>query len=132
MQVLGVQERHELRVRDEVAPGEGAQLAQAVLRRQVAQLELLLLAADVLVRRLEHGEIQTFLVAEVVVQHPLVGLRVLRDPVDAGASEPVRGELVGGGPEDRCPRPVGVAHGGLRRAQSRAGGEGGVAGIAQW
>ena len=48
----------------------------------------------------EHGDEQAFLAAEVVVDHPVVRLRRLRDLIDAPPRETVFGELAGRRPQD--------------------------------
>ena len=72
-QVLGVEQADELGVLDEVAPGEERELAQRLLGVAVAEVERRLGAADAGVGLLEHDEVERLLVAEVVVEHPLVG-----------------------------------------------------------
>src|SRR5262249_26259186 len=58
---------------------------------------------------LQHCEIEPLLVAEVVIDHPLVGAGAPCDGVDPGALEALGRELLGGGREDGCTRARWVA-----------------------
>jgi hypothetical protein len=53
-----------------------------------------------LVRLLQHREVQALLAAEVVVDHPLAGLRERGDLVDARTGQPLLAELRGGDLQD--------------------------------
>ena len=60
----------------------------------LAERQLALAAADLLVGVEQHGRVERFLVAAVVVEQPLVGLGAGGDGVDAGAVEALLAELV--------------------------------------
>ena len=115
-QVLGVEQADELGVLDEVAPGEERELAQPLLGIAVAEVERRLGAADAGIGVLEHDEVERLLVAEVVVEHPLVGAGARRDRIDPGAAEALLGELPRRGGEDRGAGALGVA---VRRCGAR-------------
>src|SRR6185436_17672206 len=66
----------------------------ALARLEVGQVQALLGAADVRVARLQHGEEQRLLVAEVVVQHALVGTGARRDAIDARAAQSIAREFL--------------------------------------
>ena len=73
------------------------------------EVEPALLGADLLVGAFEHLEIEVFLVADVVIQHALVGAGLGRDAVDARAGQAVGGEFLLRGLEDADPHALGVA-----------------------
>src|SRR5262249_27832764 len=67
---------------------------------------------------------EAFLVAEVMVEHPLVDARPAGDAIDAGAREALLGELAQGRREDALPRARGMPRDVVRpwaRPQGRAG-----------
>ncbi|MEY9512225.1 hypothetical protein ABIF16_002956 [Bradyrhizobium elkanii] len=66
-------------------------------------------AADLLIGAFQHLEIKILLVADVVVQHTLVGAGVGRDAVDPRAGEAMGGEFLLCGLENPQPHPLGVA-----------------------
>ena len=73
------------------------------------EIELALLAADFFVGAFEHREIEVFLVADVVIEHALVGAGLLRDAVDPRAADAVGGEFLLGSLENAQPHALGVA-----------------------
>ena len=73
------------------------------------EIEPALLGTDLLVGAFEHREVEVFLVADVVIQHALVGAGIGRDAVDACAGKAMGGELLLGGLENADPHPLGVA-----------------------
>ena len=73
------------------------------------EIEPALLGADLLVRAFEHREIEVFLVADVVIEHALVGAGLRRDAVDPRAGNAVGGEFLLGSLEDAQPHALGVA-----------------------
>ncbi|MGY3364618.1 hypothetical protein ACVWZL_001743 [Bradyrhizobium sp. GM2.4] len=73
------------------------------------EIEPALLAADLVIGAFEHREIELVLVADVIIQHPLVGAGVGRDAVDARTGKPVRREFLLGGFENAQPHPLGIA-----------------------
>src|SRR5262245_41083997 len=80
---------------------EGEALRSVVRRRHGPRRALTHLAGEDLAE-------QTFLVPEVVVEHPLVDARPAGDAVDAGAREALLGELPQGRREDALPRARGM------------------------
>ncbi len=117
VQVLGREDAQKLRMLDEVVPGERDELFDGLDRLQVCELQLGFGRADADIGALKNGEIQTVLVAEVVIDHPLVGAGFLGDRVDARAGIAFLGELGDGGGEDRRAGALGVA--GARAAYTR-------------
>ena len=73
------------------------------------EIEPALLGADFLIGAFEHREIEVFLVADVVIQHALVGAGLGRDAVDARAGQAMGGEFLLGGLENAEPHALGVA-----------------------
>lgn len=57
------------------------------------QIQLLFGIADRRITRLQHGEIESLLVAEIMIEHTLVGLRPRRDRIHPGAAETMRGKF---------------------------------------
>ena len=104
VQVLAVEQDRERRVLDVVVPGERDEAADRLRRLDLGQVQVLLLAADLLVGALEDREEQILLLAELVVEHPLVDAGAFGDPVHPRTTEAIAGELVGGGGEDRLAR----------------------------
>ena len=93
VQVLLVQHGQEFRVLQEIAPGELDQPGDSGVRRQAFQVQRALGGADAGIGRLQHRQVQRLLVADMVVQHALVGAGGRGDAVDPGAAEAVPGEL---------------------------------------
>ena len=73
------------------------------------EVERLFGAAQLLVDPFERGQIEPVLVAEIMIDHPLVGVRAARDLIDAPARETLGREFVLRGDKDRFARAVGVA-----------------------
>ena len=105
-----------------VVVGEAHQGAQGGFGRQVFQLQVGLNAADARIGFLQHPDVQAFLAAEVVVDHPLAGAGEGGDLVDPGAGQALAGELGGGHLED-------VGHGPLRVVGAPALGQRRAAGL---
>ena len=73
------------------------------------QIEPALLDAYLLVSAFEHREVEIVLLADVVIQHALVGAGLGRDPVDARAGKAMGGKFLLGGLENAKPHALGVA-----------------------
>ena len=73
--------------------GKTHQAAQGVLGRQLVQVELRLDAAHAPVGLLQHGKVQAFLAAEVVINHAFAGLGGRCYLVDARAAQAFFGKL---------------------------------------
>ncbi len=99
----------------EVVEGEADQLLHRLARRQLAEVERRLALADVAVGLQQHLRVERLLVADVVVEHALVGAGPFGDPVDPRAVEPVLDELLARGLHDVAPGPRRVARPPLRR-----------------
>ena len=108
-QVLGIQQRQEFRIADEIIPGEIDQPLDRLRRIEMFQIEPALLDPDFLIGAFEHREIEVFLVADVIVQHALVGAGLGGDAVDPRAGKPVGGEFLLRGLENAKPHPLGIA-----------------------
>src|SRR5438128_6819902 len=93
MQILAVQQRDELGMGEKIVPCEADQPANALDRCHVEQRKLLFGASDPGVSSLEDGKKKAFLVAEIVVEHPLVGPGGSGNPVDLGAAQAVARKL---------------------------------------
>jgi hypothetical protein len=87
LHVLGHHQADERLVAGVVVEREGHQAAQRVLRQQVVQVQFALGGAHAPVGLLQHRDVQTFLAAEVVVDHPLAGARGGGDLVDARTAQ---------------------------------------------
>src|SRR5690606_32213395 len=85
MNVLDHHETHEILMFILVVEGEFHQLSQGVRRSEVVEVERGLDGSDPLVDRLQYGDIKAFLVAEVVVNHPLAGSGARGDLVNPRA-----------------------------------------------
>ncbi len=62
-----------------------------------------------LIGAFEHREVENVFLADVIIQHALVGARLGRDPVNARAGEAVRGEFLLGGLKNAKPHALGIA-----------------------
>ena len=113
VQVLGVQQRDELRVRAVVAEHEADQLHQGFERPGFIQRQRALGLVHLGVDALQHGDEQAFLAAEIVVDHAVHGLGRGRDLVHRGAVVAVAREHPHRRAQDRLPR-------GLRRRRPHA------------
>src|SRR5436305_214756 len=108
MQVLVHDEPHECRILLVPVEREGDELLQRPLGRQMIDVEIALDVADTAVSLFEHGDVEAFLAAEVVIDHPLAGARAGGDLVDARATQPLGGELLGRDSDDVSARLLGV------------------------
>jgi hypothetical protein len=106
------------RVLDVVVPRELDQPPDRLRRFHLGQVEVLLLAPDLGVGTLQDGEKEVLLLAEVVVEHPLVDACSLRDAVHAGAAEAEIGELIGGRDQYRFTGGFGIPAGGSLSTRS--------------
>lgn len=98
--VLDADDAHEIHVPVVVVEAELHQLLHRLGRRQRAQPQGALDTADVAVELLQHGLVELLLAAEVVIDHPLRGMRALGDGVHPRTREALGDELVDGGAED--------------------------------
>ena len=106
----------------EVVEGEADELLHRPRRRQLAEVQRRLALADLAVGVEQHAGVERLLVADVVIEHALVGAGALGDAVDAGAVEAVLDELLARGDQDVALGAVGVA----RAAAAARLGVGGV------
>ena len=95
--------------------GEADHAVDGFDRAVLADLEFALAPADFVIGIDKHGEVKRLLVAEIVVQQPLVGLGARRDRIDPSAVESALAELLAGGLENfrlgplAIPRPRRIA-----------------------
>src|SRR5436305_15216693 len=73
------------------------------------KIEPALLPSYLFVGALEHGEIKIILLANVIIQHPLVGAGHRSNSVNASAGEPVCRKLLFGCVQDADPHAFGIA-----------------------
>src|SRR5258706_7609068 len=73
------------------------------------EIEAALLGTDLVVGGLQHREVEVFLVADMVIQHALVGVGISRDAVDARTGQAMGGKFLLGGLENADPHALGVA-----------------------
>src|SRR5260370_10310073 len=104
--MFGVQKRQKLRVADEIIPGEVDQPLDRLWRIEMFQIEPALLDPYLLIGAFQHREVEIVLLADMVIQHALVGAGVGRDPVDPRAGEAMRGKFLLRGLEDAKPHPL--------------------------
>ena len=109
VEVLAVDQGEEFRMFEVVGPGELDQRPDRFFGVQVLEVEVLLGAANVEERLLDHRPEQVLLPGEVVVDHPLVRLGAPRNRIDTGPAETEGGEFVPGGFENSPLGPFGVA-----------------------
>ena len=86
----------------EMVEGEADEPAHRLRRRERFEMQLALPLANFAIGVEKHGRIERLLVAEVVIEQPLVGGGALRDAVDARAVEAELAEL-GRGRRPECP-----------------------------
>jgi hypothetical protein len=93
----------------------------SVERGQLAEVQLGLAGADVAVGVEQHPAVQRLLVADVVVEHALVGAGARGNAVDARALEAVLDELLSGRDQDVLLGAAGVARAAGGRGARRLG-----------
>ena len=108
-QIFGVQQRQELRVANEIIPGEVDQARNGLRRIEMLQIEPALFGPYLLVGAFQHREVEIVLLADVIIQHALVSAGFGRDPVDPRAGEAVGGKFLFRGLENAKPHPLGIA-----------------------
>ena len=108
-EVFGVEQRQKFRIAEEVIPGEVDQPLDRLGRIEMLEIEPALLGTDLLIGAFEHREVEIVLVADVVIQHALVGAGIGRDAVDPRAGQAMGGEFLLGGLENADPHPLGIA-----------------------
>ncbi|MNY09865.1 hypothetical protein D3C86_1428070 [compost metagenome] len=109
VQVLAVDQGQEMRVFQVVLPGEAHQFADRFHRLQFFELELALGLADVLISQFKYRFEQAFLVAEILVNHPFIGLGSQRDAVNASTAKAQFRKLDFGRIENSQARGIGIA-----------------------
>ncbi len=77
-------------------PGEKRKFPQALGRGLTGQIKPSFSVADMAVGVFQNGEIKRILVAEVMVDHPLVGPGAAGDDIDSGPRQPFGGHLAAG------------------------------------
>src|SRR5579862_8833224 len=107
--VLGVEQRQELGIAQEIIPGELNEALDRLRRIEVFKIEPALLHPDLLISAFEHGEIEFVLLADVIVQHALVGTGLGRDAVDPRPGKAVGGKLLLRRFENTKPHPLWIA-----------------------
>ena len=109
VQVLAVDQRDEFRIFEIVSPGEADEALQRGDGVILLDLELGFGLADPCIGVLQRDAEEFFLVAEVMVEHALVGLGAGGNVVDPRTAQPLAGEFGLGRGEDPCPRRVRIA-----------------------
>ena len=117
LQVLDRQQARKPRIGEKVPEGEADEAVHGLDRGVLAERQFALAAPDLLIGVEQHGAVERLLVAEVVVEQPLVGLGARGDGIDAGAVEALLAELVARRLQDRGLGALGVAW--SRRRQRR-------------
>ena len=107
--VLGIEQRQEFRVANEVVPGEVDQARDRGGGIEVFQIEASFLDADLLLGAFQHREIELVLLADVIIEHALVGAGLGRDPVDPRPGDAMSGKLLLRSLEDAKPHAFGIA-----------------------
>src|SRR6266700_325384 len=79
------------------------------LRIEMFQIEPAFLDPYLLIGAFEHREIEIVLLADVIIQHALVGAGLGRDPVDARAGQAMRCKFLLRGLKDAKPHALGIA-----------------------
>src|SRR6202008_1598508 len=72
------------------------------------EIKLAFLGTDLFIGAFEDRKIEVLLVADMVVQHALVGVGLGRNPVDPRAGQPLIGKLLLGSLKNAKPHPLGV------------------------
>ncbi len=108
-QIFGVQQRQKLGVADEIIPGEVDQPFDRLGRIEMFQIEPALFNPYFLIGAFQHREVKVVLLADVIVEHALVGAGVGRDPVDPRAGEAMGSKFLLCGLENAKPHPLGIA-----------------------
>ena len=117
VQVLVVEQVHELRVGDVVVPCEGDEAPDRLDGLHQGQVQFPLLGTDAGVGPLQHRQEQAFLALEVVIDQAFVDASPLGDAVHAGAAQTLLGELHQGRVQDVLLGTVSVARARLCRSR---------------
>src|SRR4051794_16659344 len=98
--ILAVEQSDELGMRAVIVPRESDQSLHGFARWRTGEREPLLCFTELLVGLLEHAAKQLFLAAEVVIEHPIHGVRAPADALYPCAAEAVVREFLGRSLED--------------------------------
>jgi len=120
MNVFVHHQSHEVGVFVVVVERRTDELAQGFVGGQCIHVETGFERPDVLVATSEHGAVESFLAAEVVVDHPLDGVGARGDFIDACTAQALPGELLGGDREYVGSGTVGIPGEGGRRIDGRS------------
>src|SRR6185369_15070038 len=94
MKILVIDKADQFRMATGIVEGELDQPLDRGRRSEMREVERLLRAAQFLVDSFQRGEIEPVLVAEIMIDHPLVGVRAARDLIDPPARETLGCEFV--------------------------------------
>src|SRR5262245_4946022 len=106
MQVFAVDQADQLRVFARIVEIELDQPFDRERGREMVEIERSLAAAQALVNSFQSRQVETVLVAEIMVDHALVGAGAARNRIDASAEQTLGGELLLGCREDGCARAI--------------------------
>ena len=109
VEILHRQKRNEVRVFDVIVDLEIDHGFDGSGRIEILDLDLLFERNEIFVHGLQGRQIQAFLAAEVVVDHPLVDAASLGDVVGAGGGKSPLAEFADRRLQDLCASGVGVA-----------------------
>src|SRR5947209_7712254 len=112
--ILAVEQPDHSGIFGEVVELEFDQLADRRQWLKIVELEVALAHSHRDVGFFQHREVKVVLAVIIIIQHPLIDARDLRDLVDTSTGETVLGELGGRRFQDGTPRPVGIAQSGLQ------------------
>lgn len=111
VQIFRAEQAEEFRMLEKITPGEECQFADAFLRAAVADMQRAFGGADADIGFLEHSEVELLLVAEIMIEHALVGAGALGDRIDASPAHAVFGKFPGCGIKDSSACPLRIALG---------------------
>ena len=108
-EVLGVEQREKFRIAQKIVPGEVDQPPDRFERIEMLEIQRSFLCADLFIGAFEDGKLELVLLANLVIQHTLVGAGLGRDPVDPRTGKAMGCELLLGSLENAMSHALWVA-----------------------
>src|SRR5690348_15492713 len=100
MLIFFVEQREEFRILQKILPGKRQKPDNRLARAKLFEIELPLGGANVVVSTFKNGEVEGFLVADMVIDHALVCARGFGDTAKTRAAKAITREFGGCGAHD--------------------------------
>ena len=123
VQVCGVEQRNEFRVRKVIVPGESDEALDRLRRRQVGQMQLFFGFTNIGVSPFQHGQKEIIFAGKVIVDQALVELDALCNSIHPRAAQTVLRKFITRRNQNRLLRSIGIPYAELRELIFAHGGE---------